>query len=111
MDTLPSLLSNANGRHDSLYSSRITYLPLWRSLHSSWVRFLGFISTYSSILGVCSIFYLFIYFSGSYTFAKTLEYKAKQGLQSGEEVTVVPPAEYRDRFVNALEGYFIACPG
>ncbi|KAF8797636.1 hypothetical protein BYT27DRAFT_7265512 [Phlegmacium glaucopus] len=47
---------------------------------------------------------------GSYTFAKTLEYKAKQGLQSGKEVTVVPPAEYRDRFVSALEGYFIACP-
>jgi 1-phosphatidylinositol-3-phosphate 5-kinase len=48
---------------------------------------------------------------GSYTFAKTLEYKAKQGLKSGKEVTVVPPAEYRDRFVNVLEGYFIACPG
>lgn len=54
---------------------------------------------------------LFIYLSGSYTFAKTLEYKAKQGLQSGKEVTVVPPAEYRDRFVSALEDYFIACPG
>ena len=50
-------------------------------------------------------------FSGSYTFAKTLEYKAKQGLQSGKEVTVIPPAEYRDRFVSVLEGYFIACPG
>ena len=59
----------------------------------------------------CALFYNFIIFSGSYTFAKTLEYKAKQGLQSGKEVTVVPPAEYRDRFVNALEGYFIACPG
>ena len=51
------------------------------------------------------------FFTGSYTFAKTLEYKAKQGLQSGKEVTVVPPAEYRDRFVKVLEGYFIACPG
>ena len=50
-------------------------------------------------------------FTGSYTFAKTLEYKAKQGLQSGKEVTVIPPAEYRDRFVSVLEGYFIACPG
>ncbi|KAF5373740.1 hypothetical protein D9758_000701 [Tetrapyrgos nigripes] len=49
---------------------------------------------------------------GSYTFAKTLEYKAKQGLQSavGKEVTVVPPAEYQERFVNALERYFLACP-
>jgi len=48
---------------------------------------------------------------GSYTFAKTLEYKAKQGLQSGKEVTVMPPTEYQDRFVTALEGYFVACPG
>ena len=48
---------------------------------------------------------------GSYTFAKTLEYKAKQGLNSGKEVTVIPPAEYQERFVNALDGYFLACPG
>lgn len=51
--------------------------------------------------------------AGSYTFAKTLEYKAKQGLNanSGKETTVVPPAEYQERFVNALESYFYACPG
>ncbi|KAF9032399.1 hypothetical protein BJ165DRAFT_1410851 [Panaeolus papilionaceus] len=48
---------------------------------------------------------------GSYTFAKTLEYKAKQNLQGGKEVTVIPPAEYRERFVNAMDGYFVACPG
>ncbi|KAJ6550877.1 hypothetical protein DFH09DRAFT_1319739 [Mycena vulgaris] len=47
---------------------------------------------------------------GSYTFAKTLEYKAKQGLNSGKDVTVIPPAEYQDRFVSALDGYFLACP-
>ncbi|KAH7868609.1 uncharacterized protein C8R40DRAFT_814762 [Lentinula edodes] len=49
---------------------------------------------------------------GSYTFAKTLEYKAKQGLNSGngKEVTVIPPAEYQERFTNALERYFLACP-
>ncbi|KAK7035354.1 hypothetical protein VNI00_011885 [Paramarasmius palmivorus] len=49
---------------------------------------------------------------GSYTFAKTLEYKAKQGLNAGggKEVTVIPPAEYQERFVNALERYFMACP-
>jgi len=49
---------------------------------------------------------------GSYTFAKTLEYKAKQGLNSGngKEVTVIPPAEYQERFMNALEKYFLACP-
>jgi hypothetical protein len=49
--------------------------------------------------------------TGSYTFAKTLEYKAKQGLNSGKDVTVIPPAEYQDRFVSALDGYFLACPG
>jgi 1-phosphatidylinositol-3-phosphate 5-kinase len=51
--------------------------------------------------------------TGSYTFAKTLEYKAKQGLtgNSGKEVTVMPPTEYQDRFVSALDGYFVACPG
>ncbi|KAG9019242.1 hypothetical protein FRB90_004804 [Tulasnella sp. 427] len=49
---------------------------------------------------------------GSYTFAKTLEYKAKQGLTggSGREITVVPPNEYQERFVTAMEGYFVACP-
>lgn len=49
--------------------------------------------------------------TGSYTFAKTLEYKAKQGLNSGKEVTVVPPHEYQDRFVSAMDDYFLACPG
>lgn len=48
---------------------------------------------------------------GSYTFAKTLEYKAKHNLHSGKNVTVIPPAEYQERFVNALEDYFLACPG
>ncbi|KAF9445443.1 hypothetical protein P691DRAFT_710328 [Macrolepiota fuliginosa MF-IS2] len=47
---------------------------------------------------------------GSYTFAKTLEYKAKHNLHSGKDVTVIPPTEYQDRFVNALEDYFLACP-
>ncbi|KAL1729012.1 hypothetical protein EV714DRAFT_274120 [Schizophyllum commune] len=49
---------------------------------------------------------------GSYTFAKTLEYKAKQGLHSGtgKEITVMPPNEYQDRFVTAMENYFLACP-
>jgi len=51
--------------------------------------------------------------TGSYTFAKTLEYKAKQNLNSGKgkEVTVVPPAEYHSRFVNSIENYFLTCPG
>ncbi|PVF97022.1 hypothetical protein CPB86DRAFT_874463 [Serendipita vermifera] len=45
---------------------------------------------------------------GSYTFAKTLEYKAKQNIQ--KEVTVIPPNEYRDRFVRSINSYFVACP-
>ena len=49
--------------------------------------------------------------TGSYTFAKTLEYKAKQGLNSSKEVTVVPPHEYQERFVGAMDDYFLACPG
>ncbi|KII84857.1 hypothetical protein PLICRDRAFT_167256 [Plicaturopsis crispa FD-325 SS-3] len=47
---------------------------------------------------------------GSYTFAKTLEYKAKQGLNTGKDITVIPPNEYQDRFVSAIESYFLACP-
>jgi 1-phosphatidylinositol-3-phosphate 5-kinase len=49
---------------------------------------------------------------GSYTFAKTLEYKAK-GLsgKEGKDITVIPPHEYQERFVSALESYFMACPG
>lgn len=49
---------------------------------------------------------------GSYTFAKTLEYKAKQGLHSGsgKEITVMPPNEYQERFVTAMDNYFLACP-
>ncbi len=49
---------------------------------------------------------------GSYTFAKTLEYKAK-GLsgKDGKDITVVPPHEYKERFVSAMDGYFMACPG
>ncbi|KAI0033193.1 hypothetical protein K488DRAFT_48201 [Vararia minispora EC-137] len=49
---------------------------------------------------------------GSYTFAKTLEYKAKQGFsgKDGKEVTVMPPHEYQERFIKTLDGYFLACP-
>ncbi|KAA1470932.1 hypothetical protein DENSPDRAFT_798498 [Dentipellis sp. KUC8613] len=46
---------------------------------------------------------------GSYTFAKTLEYKAKQGFL-GKDITVIPPHEYQERFLNAMDRYFIACP-
>lgn len=61
--------------------------------------------------GPYPVWYGFSFVTGSYTFAKTLEYKAKQGLNSGKDVTVIPPVEYQDRFVRALDGYFLACPG
>jgi 1-phosphatidylinositol-3-phosphate 5-kinase len=56
---------------------------------------------------------LCLYAIGSYTFAKTLEYKAKQNLNTGKgkEVTVIPPMEYHARFVNSIENYFLTCPG
>ena len=47
----------------------------------------------------------------SYTLVKTLEYKAKHGLHSMKDVTIILPTEYEEWFVNALEGYFVACPG
>ncbi|KAH9009677.1 hypothetical protein EDB83DRAFT_2234670 [Lactarius deliciosus] len=48
---------------------------------------------------------------GSYMFAKTLEYKAK-GLsgKDGKDITVIPLHEYKERFVSALDGHFMACP-
>jgi hypothetical protein len=49
--------------------------------------------------------------TGSYTFAKTLEYQAKQNMNAGEEFTVIPPTEYQEKFVTALDGYFLARPG
>ncbi|KAK0439508.1 uncharacterized protein EV420DRAFT_1279475 [Desarmillaria tabescens] len=49
---------------------------------------------------------------GLYTFAKTIESKAKQNLPGREkgEVTVIPPKEYEERFVRAVDGYFVRCP-
>ncbi|KAF8327214.1 uncharacterized protein EI90DRAFT_3127267 [Cantharellus anzutake] len=49
---------------------------------------------------------------GTYTFAKTLESKAKQGLKTDKEkeITVVPPSEYRARFLKAVDKYFLSVP-
>ncbi|THH27587.1 hypothetical protein EUX98_g6604 [Antrodiella citrinella] len=73
------------------------------------------IMDYSLLIGICEerkrIACGLVDAIGSYTFAKTLEYKAKHGLRSGKEVTVIPPAEYQERFVNAMDNYFVACPG
>ncbi|CAL1702515.1 unnamed protein product [Somion occarium] len=72
------------------------------------------IMDYSLLLGVCEenkvLACGLVDTIGSYTFAKTLEYKAKQGLNSAKEVTVIPPIEYQHRFVNAMESYFLSSP-
>ncbi|KAG7441741.1 uncharacterized protein BT62DRAFT_1079896 [Guyanagaster necrorhizus] len=51
---------------------------------------------------------------GSYTFAKTIESKAKQNLnlpgREKGEVTVIPPKEYEERFIKAVDRYFVRCP-
>ncbi|KAK0184401.1 hypothetical protein F5146DRAFT_938817 [Armillaria mellea] len=51
---------------------------------------------------------------GLYTFAKTIESKAKQNLnlpgREKGEVTVIPPKEYEERFVKAVDKYFVRCP-
>lgn len=74
------------------------------------------IMDYSLLLGVdekkCQIACGLVDTIGSYTFAKTLEYKAKHNLSTvkGKEVTVIPPTEYQHRFTTALESYFLICP-
>ncbi|CCM00550.1 uncharacterized protein FIBRA_02584 [Fibroporia radiculosa] len=70
----------------------------------------GLVDTIGGYTGSASGFSSLRLVLGSYTFAKTLEYKAKQGLNSGKEVTVVPPHEYQERFVAAMDEYFLACP-
>jgi len=49
---------------------------------------------------------------GTYTLAKTLESKAKQGLNTDKEkeITIVPPSEYRTRFLKAIDKYFLSVP-
>jgi len=49
---------------------------------------------------------------GTYTFAKTIESKAKQGLKTDKEkeVTIIPPSEYQARFLKAIDKYFLPVP-
>ncbi|ORY33694.1 hypothetical protein BCR39DRAFT_518613 [Naematelia encephala] len=47
---------------------------------------------------------------GSYNLFKTIESRSKLALTRGGDVTIIPPDQYRERFENALRGYFIACP-
>lgn len=86
----------ASCRHRQYWETNIVR-PRW---HRRWVKSLLLVTRIDS------------WFAGSYTFAKTLEYKAKQGLTSnGKDVTVMPPAEYQERFVGALDRYILPCPG
>ncbi len=51
---------------------------------------------------------------GAFTLAKQLESSGKKALkmQDGKgNVTILPPAEYAQRFRTAMRSYFIGCPG
>lgn len=52
---------------------------------------------------------------GAFTLAKQLESSSKKALKSGPEaksnVTILPPAEYAERFARAMETYFTGVPG
>ncbi|KAI9348295.1 hypothetical protein DFJ73DRAFT_625838, partial [Zopfochytrium polystomum] len=52
-------------------------------------------------------------FVGPYTWYRKLESKGKTTLRGGREeaVTVIPPDQYADRFVRALDKYFLVVPG
>jgi len=47
---------------------------------------------------------------GAFTLAKQLESSSKKAFK-GPDVTILPPVEYAERFSNAMEAYFIGCPG
>lgn len=76
------------------------------------------IMDYSLLLGLdeerCQLVCGLVDTIGSFSLAKTLEWKLKQGinsgLNSGTETTVLPPQDYNERFVKAIETYFLACP-
>lgn len=62
------------------------------------------------------LFYADLFYVGSFSLAKNLEWRLKQGINSGlnsgaKETTVLPPQDYHERFVKAIESYFLACPG
>ncbi|KDN38395.1 hypothetical protein K437DRAFT_240138 [Tilletiaria anomala UBC 951] len=50
---------------------------------------------------------------GAFTLAKQLESSSKKALKTQDgksNVTILPPAEYAERFSNAMRTYFIGCP-
>lgn len=51
-------------------------------------------------------------FIGAYTWAKRIESKGKTTLRGAKDnVTVLPPQQYKARFREAMEKYFLAIPG
>ncbi|KAI8887320.1 hypothetical protein K501DRAFT_212103 [Backusella circina FSU 941] len=49
-------------------------------------------------------------FIGTYTWYKKLESRSKSTL-SRREVTIIPPEQYKERFIREISDYFIAVPG
>ncbi|PWN92723.1 hypothetical protein FA10DRAFT_263481 [Acaromyces ingoldii] len=49
-------------------------------------------------------------FLGAWTLVKQLESSSKKALKQ-QAPTVIPPADYAGRFGEALDSYFVACPG
>ncbi|RUS12645.1 hypothetical protein BC937DRAFT_87317, partial [Endogone sp. FLAS-F59071] len=49
-------------------------------------------------------------FIGAFTWYKKIESKGKSTLQRHKEVTVLPPEQYKARFRDAMEQYFLAVP-
>lgn len=51
-------------------------------------------------------------FIGAYTWYKRIESKGKTTLRGAKDnVTVLPPQQYKTRFREAMERYFLAVPG
>ncbi|CAG8604045.1 8057_t:CDS:10 [Dentiscutata erythropus] len=49
-------------------------------------------------------------FIGEYTFYKKIESRGKTLGRNAKEVTVIPPDQYKDRFRDSIEQYFLAIP-
>ncbi|CAI2172898.1 14794_t:CDS:10 [Funneliformis geosporum] len=50
-------------------------------------------------------------FIGAYTLYKKIESKGKTIGRNAKEVTVLPPDQYKDRFRDSIDQYFLAVPG
>ena len=50
-------------------------------------------------------------FIGAYTLYKRIENRGKTIGRNAKEVTVLPPDQYKDRFRDSIDQYFLAVPG